>query len=504
MRKVTINSFGIEFGYEMLSALPYAYFLHTEGLLEKTLSVKDTRELYYFSENHEERDTQRSRYNMPEALQAEIPNIYIYLESLDWSRFKAPPYKEKFKNEQFYFDKPILVISNKYNVEWSDKPYNYLDIPTLRRLFRLLRQDYQVIYNRMTKEMGYDDHAESLDLGEFEMIENEFPEVLTIQQLLKENPYLTYNGLQLRLYTNCEKFISVQGGSSVLASFFGGQNIIYTVKGQELECGSYWKWYYKISGCKVTVNTNYDQLLDVVSRNYLGKKKTYFPRKITHPVVNVLVRTSNRPRFFEKCYKSIRSQYYRNINLIVSCDDKETRQYVSSYAIDTIVGFKRSEETEAVKKVFVPENPSKPFPANEYFNEMMDKTNEGFIIYLDDDDIFTCPEAVSTIVEQIDHEDQMIFWRVQFPGYLVPDDKYFGKPPVCCQIDTASFAFHTRYKRFALWDAFSLGDFRTALSLFLRIPEKIYINKALTALQSKPGLGKRKDLPIEKLTKSEV
>ena len=504
MKKITVNSFGIEFGYEMLSALPYAYYLHTEGLLEKTISLKDSRELYYFSKNHEEKDIQRSWYNMPEALKAEIPNIYIHLESLDWFRFKAPPYKEVFKNDRFVYEKPIIVIANKYNMEWSDKPYNYLDVPTLRRLFRMLRQDYQVVYNRLTKEMGYDDHAESLDLGEFEMIKNEFPEVLTIQQLLSENPDLSYNGLMLRVCANCEKFISVQGGSSIFASFFGGQNIIYAVKGQELDCGSFWNWYHKISDCSIKVSSNYDQLFDSVSKLYLGEKKTYFPRKITHPVVNVLVRTANRPRFFECCYKSIRSQYYRNINLVVSCDDEETRQYVSTYDIDTIIGFDRTEEPDTTKRTFVPGNPSKPFPANEYFNEMMEKAKEGFIIYLDDDDIFTCPEAVSTIVEQIDNEDQMIFWRVQFPGYLVPGDKYFGKPPVCCQIDTASFAFHTRYRKFAAWDAFSLGDFRTALSLYLRIPQKIYINKTLTALQSTPGSGKRQDLLIEKLSGSEV
>ena len=364
----------------------------------------------------------------------------------------------------------------------------------------MFRHHYQVIYNHLTQDMGYDDHAQSLDLGEFEMIENEFPEVVTIQQLLKENSDLTYNGLQLRIYANCEKFITVQGGSSILASFFGGQNIIYARKGQELECGSYWNWYHKISGSKIHVAANYDQLQDAANRVYMGGKKTFFPKKLVHPVVNVLVRTSGRPRFFENCYKSVRKQYYRNINLIVSCDDEETRLYVASYSPDTIVEFKRTENVNTGNQTFVPGHSSKPFPPNEYFNEMMQQAKEGYIIYLDDDDVFTCPEAVSTIVEQIDNEDQMLFWRVQFPGFLIPDNKYFGKPPVCCQIDTAGFAFHTKYIRFALWDGYKQGDFRTALSLYLRIPQKIFVDKALTALQSRPGLGKRYDLPVEKLT----
>lgn len=130
-----------------------------------------------------------------------------------------------------------------------------------------------------------------------------------------------------------------------------------------------------------------------------------------------------------------------------------------------------------------------------YFNEMMKQAKPGFIIYLDDDDKLTCPQAISEIVENIDHENQMLFWRVQFPGYVVPDDKHFGKEPVCCQISTAGFAFHTNYLKFAWWDEYSLGDFRTAISLYNRIPEKVYIPKILTGVQeSTGGLGERNDL----------
>ena len=50
--------------------------------------------------------------------------------------------------------------------------------------------------------------------------------VLTIQQLLAQHPGLSYNKLQLMLHANCEHFISVQGGNSYIASYFGGTNII--------------------------------------------------------------------------------------------------------------------------------------------------------------------------------------------------------------------------------------------------------------------------------------
>jgi hypothetical protein len=48
-----------EFGFELLAVVPYAYWLHREGRLERTIGGFDTRCLYYFSENHEERPVER-------------------------------------------------------------------------------------------------------------------------------------------------------------------------------------------------------------------------------------------------------------------------------------------------------------------------------------------------------------------------------------------------------------------------------------------------------------
>ena len=48
-----------EFGFELLAVVPYAYWLHRQGRLERTIGGLDTRCLYYFSENHEERPVKR-------------------------------------------------------------------------------------------------------------------------------------------------------------------------------------------------------------------------------------------------------------------------------------------------------------------------------------------------------------------------------------------------------------------------------------------------------------
>ena len=52
-----------EFGCELALALPYAYWLHERGQLEKVVTTKGMKPFYYFCKNVEERYEQRSLDN---------------------------------------------------------------------------------------------------------------------------------------------------------------------------------------------------------------------------------------------------------------------------------------------------------------------------------------------------------------------------------------------------------------------------------------------------------
>ena len=73
--------------------------------------------------------------------------------------------------------------------------------------------------------------------------ERAYPDVLTIQELHARHPEIGFNELQLRLFSGCEKFVSVLGGSSYLASYFGGTNVVYARRGWEVACGAYQRWF---------------------------------------------------------------------------------------------------------------------------------------------------------------------------------------------------------------------------------------------------------------------
>ena len=85
-----------EFAFELLAVIPYAYWLHSQGLLKYTVSAADTRALYYFSPRHEERNVRRSYVPITEYPIGERGSLRYdrkaFPRDLDTSRWLAPPY----------------------------------------------------------------------------------------------------------------------------------------------------------------------------------------------------------------------------------------------------------------------------------------------------------------------------------------------------------------------------------------------------------------------------
>ena len=263
--KITVNC-KIEFGYELQLYIPYAYYLHIHNRLEKTISSKFTRELYYFSDNHEEKYTVRT-YEYPDQ---RLPNKDLHTENFQFISWIPPPYKQIFKNTTFIYEKPLLVIHNKFNIEWGENPINYLDIPTLENIFLNCNDKYKIVYIRPSSNLIIDDNSDIQQLNESEILKKY--SITSGETLFHEHKNIcnNFNHFQLMLYANCEHFISVQGGSSYLCSFFGGKNIIYVKKGKELLSGAYKKVFPKFSNCNVLYADNYKDFLNLITNNYVS------------------------------------------------------------------------------------------------------------------------------------------------------------------------------------------------------------------------------------------
>lgn len=245
----TIQYYG-EFQQELTFILPFAYWHHLNGTLRETISCKDTKELYFFSENHEERYTERDAVSNYGSY--EVPNM-THSITYSYSKWARVPLKEHYQNETFRFGKPALVIANKYNIEWDEHPVNFFGIPTLHEIISKYKDKYQIIYNRPLTKHIVQDNSEILDLNEYDWLRETHPEVILMSDLYKKHnaSVNNFNHLQLLVYANCSHFVSVHGGTGALASYFGGTNIILSKKGIEQYFKEYSTIFPALSGANI-------------------------------------------------------------------------------------------------------------------------------------------------------------------------------------------------------------------------------------------------------------
>ena len=254
-------SYNGEFGYELISVLPYAYWLHKQGKKVHTISGKDSKALYYFSDSHQESFDKR-HYVIPKHVP--VSNIHVrWLNTLLW---RPPPLKEMYQNNRFIFDKPILILCNKYNTEWGNPPITFLSVEMLDKIMTHLSPKFQIIYCRPGSTEITDDGSQINDLKDHEFIRQNHPNVKLIQDLHKENKDLSFNMLQLMCFSNANHFITVQGGYSIFCSYFKGTNIVYGARSKkrtadEIVYKAYDRWYHKFSGSKVNYCDSYDKVI---------------------------------------------------------------------------------------------------------------------------------------------------------------------------------------------------------------------------------------------------
>jgi hypothetical protein len=266
-----------EFAFELLAVVPYAYWLHRQGRLQFTQSSADTKCLYYFSPNHQEIVGRRSYVPI-----TEYPNgatsvlrfdAHAFPKQLDTSQWTPPPYRRVYGNGHFRFSKELCVICNKYTLEPAvslDRAVNYIPVPHLLGLVGELSERYQVVYVRPVPADIVNDHQPILPFGDFEALRAHFPDVLTIQQLHARHPEMTFNELQMKLFACCERFVSVLGGASYLASYFGGTNIVFARAGWEVDCGAYRNWFGLFSGARVLRAATVNELHKLAHKEFMA------------------------------------------------------------------------------------------------------------------------------------------------------------------------------------------------------------------------------------------
>lgn len=167
------------------------------------------------------------------------------------------------------------------------------------------------------------------------------------------------------------------------------------------------------------------------------------------PIINILIRTSSRAKYFDKCLKSILSQKYNNYRIIICYDTKDSLEYLKKYSNNCNIFYYYVERN-------LQKNPEK-YKFNLYCNSLLDKVDNGYIIFLDDDDCFTHKYVLNIISDNINSEEDFLIWKFLRSDKLIyPEDIHNIK---LGEIDTTSVCFHSKYKNNARWWNKQYGDY---------------------------------------------
>lgn len=179
-------------------------------------------------------------------------------------------------------------------------------------------------------------------------------------------------------------------------------------------------------------------------------------------MINILIRTSNRPKEFARCIQSIRTQVYKDVQLIICTDSLLSLDYIN----ENIGGF--------YSDVFTVESIGIPYTWNLYCNELKERVTDGWFFYLDDDDYLLNKFALSQIASHLreDHGTICQFNRGRRSkprlkvGDIKPEEIIQGRIGGSC-----IFLHHT-HKDLANWDDQKAADYRFIRDVAQKLPLK--------------------------------
>jgi len=210
----------------------------------------------------------------------------------------------------------------------------------------------------------------------------------------------------------------------------------------------------------IMMKTRYEKnLLDATNAvsQYVGSTKA-------NPKWNILIRTCMRETYFRTCMESILKQTYKNYHIIVSYDDVNCLKYLNDYDIE---------------HHFVDVDSGKPYKFNLYCNTLLDHVTDGWIMFLDDDDMLLHENTLQIMSDHIETENDLLIWK-----FLRPDKVIF---PVDIQeiklgeIASCGYGFHSTHKSIARWPDMPYGDYAFFNELMMkRVFDRKFIPVALT------------------------
>lgn len=162
------------------------------------------------------------------------------------------------------------------------------------------------------------------------------------------------------------------------------------------------------------------------------------------PQITILIRTSNRPELFQRCIDSIIKQTLRP-DVIVSYDNDAAVSYIPP----------------GVRTIKVTPDPSLEYFYDLYCNDLMHLVDDGWMLFVDDDDYLISPTILEEVSEYLTDPDQPVI--CQFLRYDRPKPNKYEINNGCIKegkVGLPCIILHAKHKYLAQLDGKKSGDYR--------------------------------------------
>lgn len=177
----------------------------------------------------------------------------------------------------------------------------------------------------------------------------------------------------------------------------------------------------------------------------------------SQPLITILIRTSNRLAQFARCLESIRSQTYKNVNILVGHDRASALGYIP----------------KDLQATFVYADNSLPYFYDLYCNDLKTLVTDGWFFFLDDDDTLASSTILALLAEHLAGPHEAIICQMLRNGVPKPADNYIRKKVIAeGKIGLPCLVLHSKHKALSGLDGYKAGDYRYIKAVTDQVPTK--------------------------------
>ncbi len=187
----------------------------------------------------------------------------------------------------------------------------------------------------------------------------------------------------------------------------------------------------------------------------------FYIRKMETPLINILIRTHNRPGLFDRCIQSVKNQTYKNYNIIVGYDGFEAMLLVSKYR----------QIIHRAHPVFAEKREDHFW--NLFCNDIKELVTEGWFFFLDSDDYLHNQNSLANIAEHLNNPNEGVICQMLRNGRPKPNNNLMDAKIISCgRIGMPCMFLHHSKKNITYFDAMKAADYRWIRDCAAQLPMK--------------------------------